>query len=303
MSRISICIPTYNGEPYIELALRSVLQQTFEDYELIVIDDQSTDGTYEHVAAITDHRLRLEKNSTRLGLVGNWNRCIQLASGEYLSIFHQDDIMEPNNIQKKVELLNNHPAVGYVFSEINNINSLGEVVGRYEKIFFQKNDSIFNGFDFFRYLLMEGNFVSCPSVLVRTNLYREWGGFDPRLMYTPDFEMWLRLALHTSVAYLSEPLVSWRRHSSQESNQYLGMVHEIKEVYRAVQIVFSEQRAYIPEPDKLYMLAINHLRGWTYIFLRQSIRKGNIKQSVRFLRTLFEINGNNHSSFHNLDLF
>jgi glycosyltransferase involved in cell wall biosynthesis len=299
MSRISICIPTYNGEPYIELALQSVLQQTFKDFELIVIDDESTDATYERVAAISDHRLRLEKNSTRLGLVENWNRCIHLASGEYLCIFHQDDLMEPNNIQKKVELLNSNPSVGLVFSQIKCIDSVGEVLGVHENIFLHNNDSIIEGFDFFRYLLIDGNFVSCPSVMVRTDLYNKWGGFDPRLMYTPDFEMWLRLALHTSIAYLSDPLVYWRRHSNQESNHYLGMYQEIKEVFRAFQIVFSEQRAYISEPEKLYMLAINHLRGWTLMFMRQSIRRGEFKQTIQFLKTLFEINGNRNSDFQN----
>ena len=102
-------MPAWNGAAYIEQAVSSVLAQTFEDFELLVIDDCSDDDTVAIVSRFDDPRIRVEVNQSRLGLVGNWNRCLEEASGEYVNIFHQDDVMAPDNLRRKVELLDQQP--------------------------------------------------------------------------------------------------------------------------------------------------------------------------------------------------
>ena len=100
---LSICVPTYNGQAYLAEALESILQQTYASFEVIVVDDGSTDKTLEIVQAFAaaDVRLRVYQNPQQRGIPGNWNECVRLARGQYVCVFHQDDVMLPNNLARK----------------------------------------------------------------------------------------------------------------------------------------------------------------------------------------------------------
>jgi glycosyltransferase involved in cell wall biosynthesis len=128
MSQASICIPTYNGAIFIDHALQSVINQTCRTFEIVVSDDDSTDGTLAHVERISDPRLRCVRNRQRLGLVGNWNRCIEIASHDLICLFHQDDEMLPNNIEKKIDFLDHNTEVGFVFSNMRSIDAEGAII-------------------------------------------------------------------------------------------------------------------------------------------------------------------------------
>ena len=111
---VSVCLPTYNGAAYIETALRSILHQTYQDFELLVVDDGSTDATLDIVRSFSDPRIRLHRNPERLGIPANWNRCLELAGGAFVCLFHQDDAMLPENLERKVQLLSADETVGFV---------------------------------------------------------------------------------------------------------------------------------------------------------------------------------------------
>src|SRR5688572_15476095 len=100
--RVTVAVPTYNGQAFIEEAIASVLAQVFDDFELVVVDDGSDDATLAIVSRFHDPRLRVEAHPVRLGLVENWNRCLAAATGDYVTIFHQDDVMAPHNLASKV---------------------------------------------------------------------------------------------------------------------------------------------------------------------------------------------------------
>ena len=123
--RVSVCIPVRNGADYIAECLESVLAQTFGDFELLVVDNCSTDDTETIVRRYTDRRLRYIRNAKNLGLVGNANRCLQLASSEYVGLFHHDDVMLPENLARKVSVLDAHPGVGFVHSNVLLIDQKG----------------------------------------------------------------------------------------------------------------------------------------------------------------------------------
>ena len=92
-SSVSVCTPVYNGGDYIEQTIRSILAQTYENFQLIVCDNCSTDNTEEIVRSFKDPRIFYNRNERNLGLVGNANRCLELAEGDYVHILHHDDIM------------------------------------------------------------------------------------------------------------------------------------------------------------------------------------------------------------------
>ena len=126
--KISVCIPVYNGSNYIAESIESVLAQTYKDFELIVVDNCSTDNTEEIVRNFNDPRLEYFRNKKNLGIVGNHNHCLGVAKGEYICIWHHDDVMLPDNLKFKVQLLDDQPEVGFVHSNIIMIDDKGEVV-------------------------------------------------------------------------------------------------------------------------------------------------------------------------------
>src|SRR6185295_13285663 len=96
---LSVCMPTWNGGDYVAEALESVLAQTYGDFELLVVDDCSTDRTLDVVSSVKDPRLKLHRNPARLGIPGNWNRCLDLAAGAYVKFLFQDDLLRPTALE------------------------------------------------------------------------------------------------------------------------------------------------------------------------------------------------------------
>ncbi|HEY8223911.1 MAG TPA: glycosyltransferase [Pyrinomonadaceae bacterium] len=225
--KVSVCIPTFNGAAYLSEAITSVLNQTLTDFELIVVDDCSSDSTETVVKSFQDDRLTYYKNSTRLGLVGNWNRCLELAKCEYVSIFHQDDVMAPENLGEKIRVLDEHPSVGLVFSQAQIVDGRGNPTRMFSGN--TEIDNLQDGMGFFEQFFLKPNVICCPSVLVRKSCYEKLGRFDARLSYTCDCEMWMRICLFFDIAYIKEPLLKYREHDRNESRNFYDHVKNLKE--------------------------------------------------------------------------
>src|SRR5947209_2316751 len=116
---VSVGIPTFNRPELLRQCILSVLAQTFLDFEVIVCDNSATPQTGDVVASIKDDRIRYYRNNTNLGYVGNFNRCLSLSRGSYVTVFHDDDLMLPENLRLKVRALEAHREVGFVHSRFN----------------------------------------------------------------------------------------------------------------------------------------------------------------------------------------
>lgn len=248
---VSVCIPTYNGAAYLRETLTSILSQSLTDFELLVVDDCSSDTTESVVRSFDDPRITFVRNLSRLGLAGNWNRCLALARGRYVCIFHQDDVMEPNNLRDKVAVLEEHESVGLVYSNVYQIGARGEVLSTYWYSRPSPEDAgVRPGASFFRQLILGRNEVCCPSVVIRRDCVERLGGFDERLPFTADWEMWLRVSLHFDVAYLTEPLIRYRRHDANETLSFAGP-HELDHYYMAKSLVLDKYPAKVEDADAL----------------------------------------------------
>ena len=217
---VSVCLPTYNGADYIEEALRSILNQTYQDFELLVVDDGSTDATLDIIQSFSDPRIQVHRNPERLGIPANWNRCLELANGELVCIFHQDDVMQPDNLERKVGLLGVHPTVGFVHSAVDPLvdaSAPSSLVNWFETT---TEDRVWDGLEYFRILLLNGNRVCAPTVLARRHVLHEQGGFDQDLGFACDYAMWLKLCVTYQVGFLARPLVGYRWHSDNASHAY-----------------------------------------------------------------------------------
>jgi glycosyltransferase involved in cell wall biosynthesis len=277
---VSVCLPTYNGGRYVRRAVESVLQQSYGDFELIVCDDASSDNTIEMVRNVSDPRLIVIQNEHRLGLVGNWNRCLGFRRGRYVVLMHQDDLMHPDNLTLKTSFLNAHPDIALVHSNIRLIDESGSVIGGHWLPQGDK-DRLETGEECLHRLLVEGNFICCPSVMMRSEALSEMGDFDARLPYTTDYEMWLRFAGRYGVGYLAQPLIDYRVHTAQETARFRNR-REVIEMARAVQIALSEHIRH-PDRERLWRLAKQALIRWAWRQAYWKARKGHIRDSLGYL--------------------
>src|SRR5947207_186954 len=114
--RVSVCVPTFNGAKYLRACIDSAFTQTFQEFEVIVVDDCSTDHTVEVVESYKDQRLSLFRNERNKGLVGNWNECVRRAQGDFIKFLFQDDVLYPQCVARMMEVFAQHPDLGMVFS-------------------------------------------------------------------------------------------------------------------------------------------------------------------------------------------
>ena len=255
---ITICVPTYNGERYIAQCIDSILAQSYPRFELVVVDDASTDRTVEILERFDDPRLRIVRNPKRLGLVANWNRCLEFASAQFVCLFHQDDEMFPRNLERKIEILEEHKRVGIVYSRVAQVDASGQEreVNRLWSSAAAPTDCILPGSTVGTSLFSGENFISCPSVVARRECFELVGAFNSRLHYTADFEMWMRISLIYDVAYLAEPLVKYRWHDSNETWNYSGRPEGLQQRLEAKALVVAKSPDHFPR--RIRREAIKH---------------------------------------------
>jgi glycosyltransferase involved in cell wall biosynthesis len=217
---VCICIPTYNVEKTIAETLHSILNQTYSNLIINIVDNHSTDDTVAIVEKFDDSRIHIFRNEKNIGGEGNFNRCIKLASGKYTALYHADDIYEPEMVAKQVRFLNSHSQASAVFTEALLINERGHVTGQIKKPSSLANaDDLYNFLDIFKALLAHSNFLICPSVMALTHVYQQhvkaWNG--QQFGSSADLDVWLRMLEYGPIGILPDKLMRYRVSDSQWS--------------------------------------------------------------------------------------
>jgi glycosyltransferase involved in cell wall biosynthesis len=256
LPKVSVCMPVYNGSDYIAESIESVLSQTYKDFDLIVSDNCSTDKTEDIVRSYHDPRLKYFRNTKNLGQTGNVNRCLELADGEYVCIFHHDDIMLPDNLERKVRLLDEHPEVGFVHSNIMLIDPNGDIVDENIWVEDSRHDYIEEGLTIFRKYISFMPYAASifiGAVLARRACYERVGGFSPEIPNCDDSEMWMRMLLFYNVACLGRPLVKYRVHPASASSMWgdYTSIANLKEHFQATSRIFNNYKDSIPDAREL----------------------------------------------------
>ncbi|MDQ6625691.1 MAG: glycosyltransferase [Verrucomicrobiota bacterium] len=212
---ISVCLPVYNSAEYIEAAIASVVAQTYGAWELIIVDDCSTDETSvvldRIIAGLGDSRILRYTNSTRLGMVGNWNRSVSLATGEFIKLIGQDDVLKRDCLANQARGLIDHPSVTVVGSARQVVNAAGRPI-MVRRCF--PGEGIYDGRETIRRCLSTGtNIIGEPvSILFRTISLAETEPFSESITYCTDLDMWLRLLTFGDFYYIPEPQTLYRIH-------------------------------------------------------------------------------------------
>lgn len=218
MPRVTVIIPTYNQEQYISEAIDSVLNQTYQDFEIIITNDGSSDQTLERIQEKSDPRIRWFSFEQNQGVSIAANHCIRQATGEFIAILDSDNIFLPDKLEKQVNFLDHNPQFDAVFTHAEIIDKTGNPhLGKetaFKKIFSQKNKNRFQWLNSFFYC---DNSLCNTSVLIKKKCYDLIGLYDPRLRQVHDLDFWIRLCLKSEIYILPEPLVLFRFHDSNIS--------------------------------------------------------------------------------------
>jgi glycosyltransferase involved in cell wall biosynthesis len=282
---VSIGVPTYNGAKYLRYSIESVLDQTFKDFELVLIDDVSSDETWTIAEAYAreDPRVSAVRNSKTLGLVANFNRCIELTKGQYICVWHQDDVMMPQNIEKKIALLEANPQVGFVHSNVSMIDEQGQVLSEHWESE-STHDYICSGREFFLRMIEPGkNYVCCPSILARRECYERLGNFRSELYFTCDWELWMRFSLYYDVGCLGAPLVHFRRHSGSESYRIEGSISDIEQELLAKRLVLTDHGHRVPDAAKLKKSVVAGISRQELLRARMAFSEGRTSEGWNHL--------------------
>jgi glycosyltransferase involved in cell wall biosynthesis len=228
---VSICLPVYNGERYLGEAIDSVLNQTLTDFELIIVDDVSTDGSVavaEKYAA-QDSRIRLLRNSQNLGLFQNYNRCLEEARGTYIKPFAQDDVLDPTMLEDMLAVFEENRNVGLISTGKRWLGENGETLKTFHP--FPKT-TIVSGREVIRYNLIQlTNWVGEPStVMFRAGL--RGTGFDTKLFHYGDIDYWFRIIENADYCYLDKILCGFRRHSGSATSKNLSGMYFALDILR-----------------------------------------------------------------------
>jgi glycosyltransferase involved in cell wall biosynthesis len=229
---VSICMPTYNGAQFLGKAIESALSQTHTDIELLICDDASEDDTLRIAKeyATRDPRIKIHCNKQRLGLAGNWNRCIELSAGEWVKFLFQDDYLESTCLERLLSLCLQH-ACDFAACERHLVFE-PDVSGEFKRVFqeyvkencltnrFPNQANVINGDEFAQHAARypHYNCIGEPTaVIFRRSLVQRFGYFNVNLNQLTDWEYWMRLGIHTGVGYIPDKLATFRLHEGATS--------------------------------------------------------------------------------------
>jgi glycosyltransferase involved in cell wall biosynthesis len=214
--KISVIMPVLNGQKYIGEAVDSIASQTCQDFELIVVNDGSTDGTCEQARRFAKEiDLKFVHHAKNQGIARSVNDGIRAASGRFIAFLDHDDLWFPKFLATQIAHLEGHPDVGMVHSDFQTIDSEGNVLEA--SVAACRNRTRVSG-HIFPALFMD-SFIVGNSVLIRKECFDRLGGFDETLRIG-DYHMWLRIARHYKVDYTPKVLTKYRQHQTQDSRTF-----------------------------------------------------------------------------------
>jgi len=198
--KISVIMSVYNGERYLREAIDSILNQTFPNFEFIIVNDAATDSSLKIIQSYHDKRIRVIENEENIGLTKSLNKAIKQARGKYIARQDADDISLPHRFLEQLSYLERRPEVALLGTSVYHIDEQGKVLGRVIVPIKPGNK------------LLKENQFNHGSTIFKKNVVVKLGGYNSILRYSQDYELWLRIAKHHEVGNLPQPLYKLRFH-------------------------------------------------------------------------------------------
>lgn len=237
---VSILVPAFNGAAFIGECLGSILTQDFEDLEVVVVDDGSSDETVDLVAAIPDPRVRLLRSGGNHGFGANWNRCLREARGTLVKLLPQDDVLAPHCLSRQVAIMQADTGGKLAFTFCARVVT-GPTGRTLLRRGWGRGSCVLQRAEVVRRTCRLGtNPIGEPgSVLFRKSAADRAGTFDEQRPFVIDIDYWLRLLEHGDAAYLAEPLCSFRvsrqswsvRMAGTQTREFIGFLQQLRQRY------------------------------------------------------------------------
>jgi len=239
MQKISVVLPVYNGADYLAASIQSVINQTYQNWEMIIVDDASTDNTPEIIAHFMkkDKRIQSFANPENIQLPESLNAGFKKASGEYFTWTSDDNIYDENAFKSMAEVLDNTEQCGLVFCDTYYINHSGDIVGDNAAAGVEKNQ---------QGLLLSNCINAC--FMYRRSAADFVGGYDPNMILVEDYDYWLRISFHYQVKHIAKKLYAYRLH---DKNLSYTKKDEVSRQFAAVHVKhFDSIISRLPESER-----------------------------------------------------
>lgn len=197
---ISVVMTVYNGEKYLRAAIESILDQTFKDFEFIIVDDGSTDRSLAIIKSYKDARIRVISHKN-MGVSASCNKAMKIARGVYIARQDADDISLPDRFQKQVDYLRRHSEVGLLGTNYYQIDGSDKIISA---------TNVFTHPDDLRLAEIFYNQFGQGAVIIKTSVLKTVGGYDSRYKIAHDYDLWVRINRVSKIAILKESLYKWR---------------------------------------------------------------------------------------------
>lgn len=207
MPKVSVVIPVYNRAGFLPETIQSIVSQSFSDFEVIVVDDGSTDNTRDSVSSLPVRYVWQENQGASIAR----NKGFELAKGTYVVFLDSDDVLLKDALAKGVRALDDHPEVGFSYGQGFRVDENGQILGLSRSPC--KSSCVRAGVEVLHDIVTFGNYIS--GVMIRRSCIKEGWAFDPTWQGSQDLELWVRLAKRYAVAYIAEPLVKYRIHPNR----------------------------------------------------------------------------------------
>lgn len=252
---VSVVVPVFDGEAFLRDSLESILAQSYERLELIVMDDASADASPTIAAELArrDVRVRVQRQSSNLGQFANVNAGLALARGEFVAVYHADDVYDRDIVEREVAYLRSRPEAGAVFALATFIDQTGREFGRIELVppEVESRDLLDYPLVLNAILRHTSSFLPTPSALVRHDVYAEVGPYAVDYGIRGDIDMWLRIARARPVGLLREHLLRYRVGTHNESRRYSFLRTEPDVFYSVVDRVLDGPDGVLATPDAI----------------------------------------------------
>jgi glycosyltransferase involved in cell wall biosynthesis len=264
---VSVCIPVFNTERFIATAIKSALAQTFTDFELVVVDNASTDATSRIIEGFADPRMRFFRNAANIGPAANFNRAVSLARGRYLKVLCADDVLYPDCLEKQVAVFE-----GDVRREIALVSSARDIIDGRGKHWLRRRfpggGGRISSPAAVRKTVRSGTniFGEPAAVLVRTAAVKAAGAFDPRFGFCLDLDLWCRLLQDGDLHMLDDALCGFR--ISNQSWSAALAAHQQQEFSQFI-AELSRRGVPLSSVDR----ALGRVRAWLNAMLRQTVTR------------------------------
>lgn len=240
MPKVSVIMPVYNGERFLAEAIESVLRQTFEDFELICVNDGSTDRSQDIIDGFSDPRLKsiVQRNA---GLPNARNTGIRASKGQYIAFLDCDDLYFPFSLEKRVDYLSSSEGRFLVHSDFIVIDETGVETPLLANS--RKNVVTPSG-KCFKRLFLEGTVINTCSVMIKRDVLKTIGYFDESFFHAEDYDMWLRISYRYPISFISEATVKYRMHTENMSHNTINA-----EIYSAKALLKAAEN--VPDIEKI----------------------------------------------------